>query len=88
MKSKTIEILNSIDNFPKKIEKKKGEILKQDFILDSNFKQNSLKNLERRYYFNKDNEKYILIEEFLFKENEMEIKLENAITINYYINKK
>jgi hypothetical protein len=89
MSKETIEILNSINNFPKKIDKKIGEKLKRDFILDNSFSnKNSVKNLERRYYFNNNNEKYILIEEFLFKENESEITIENAIDINYYINKK
>ena len=88
--SKFIDILEEKDNFPRIIPKKQGEILKNEFKLDREFmeRQNDKNDMEYRYFKEVNGEKYILIVEYLFKDGEPFLKIENAIDVNYYLNRK
>ncbi|RUA07046.1 MAG: hypothetical protein DSY38_03405 [Fusobacteria bacterium] len=92
MKKEILEILMKINHFPCRIKKREGEILKKFFLKDNNFNKNPSKkkdqnNLEFRYIYEEDGIKYILLEEYLFKEGETFLTLENSIGVDYYLNK-
>lgn len=84
------KIIFSRDNFPRMIKKEEGELLKNYFDLDENFRGRSEEktNLERRYIRIIGENKYSLLEEFLFRENEAAIEMNKAIGVNYYLSRK
>jgi predicted lipid carrier protein YhbT len=92
MKGEVFDIILKKENFPCMLRKSEGQTLKKFFDLDQNFlkkrsERNHIDDLEFRYIYNENNEKYILIEEYIFKENESVLNIENAIGVNYYLNK-
>jgi len=92
MEKEVLEILLEIKHFPYKLKKKQGETLKKYFFKDGNFKRKplngkSIKDLEFRYIYLEDGVKYVLLEEYLFKEGEAFLSLENSIGVGYYLNK-
>ncbi len=88
--SKAIDILKEKNNFPRMITKNQGEVLKNEFELDREFmeKQNDKNDKEYRYLKEIDGEKYTLLVEYLFRDGQPFLKIENAIDVNYYLNKK
>jgi len=92
MKKEFIEILMKKKEFPCKLKKKDGELLKSFFKKDINFEMNSINtkkinDLEFRYIYKEEGIKYILLEEYIFKEGETFLSLENSIGVEYYFNK-
>lgn len=92
MKKEFIEILIEKKSFPCKLKKKDGELLKKFFKKDINFGINSINtkkinDLEFRYIYEEEGIKYILLEEYIFKEEETFLSLENSIGVEYYFNK-
>ncbi|MCS5420556.1 MULTISPECIES: hypothetical protein [Psychrilyobacter] len=92
MKKEFLEILMKKDHFPCKLDKKDGELLKKLFKKDIKFQMDSLNtkkidDLEFRYTYEEEGIKYILLEEYIFKEGETFLSLENSIGVDYYFNK-
>ncbi|WP_028855602.1 hypothetical protein [Psychrilyobacter atlanticus] len=92
MKKEFLEILMKKDNFPCKLDKKDGELLKKFFRKDIKFEVDSVNrkkvnDLEFRYIYEEGGVKYILLEEYTFKEGETFLSLENSIGVDYYFNK-
>jgi hypothetical protein len=92
MRKEVLDIILSKDHFPSKLSKSEGETLKKYFKKDMKFgEENAGKKksneLEFRYTYEEDGVKYILLEEYLFKEGESFLLLENSIGVNYYLNK-
>jgi hypothetical protein len=92
MKLEITEIILKKDHFPCVLKKTEGQILKKYFKADETFiknrcNRNHIDDLEFRYIYKEDEDVFILIEEYLFKENEAILNLENAIGVNYYLNK-
>lgn len=85
-----IEILDSKKKFPCKINKKEGKILTENFERDKTFHDdhNDKKDIEFRYFKKNHNAEYVLIEEYMFRDNETYFELNRAIDINYYLSKK
>ena len=87
-----IEILTGRTHFPCKISKSEGLILKKIFEKDALFDEESLNRkkvneLQFRYIYCEDMTSYVLLEEYLFKDGESFILLENSIGVNFYLNK-
>ena len=92
MKKEFLEILMKKDHFPCKLDKKDGELLKKIFKKDIKFEMDSvnrkkINELEFRYVYEEEGIKYILLEEYTFKEGETFLSLENSIGVDYYFNK-
>lgn len=92
MKKELLEILTKKDNFPCKLDRKDGESLKKIFKKDMKFGVDSINrkkvnDLEFRYIYEEEGIKYILLEEYTFKEGETFLSLENSIGVEYYFNK-
>ena len=92
MEKKFLEILRKKDHFPCKLDKKDGEILKKIFKRDIKFGIDSIdrkkvNDLEFRYIYEEEGIKYVLLEEYTFKEGETFLSLENSIGVDYYFNK-
>ncbi len=92
MKIEMINIISNKDHFPCILKKIEGQILKKFFKIDEEFiknrsERNHVDDLEFRYIYNENGEIFILIEEYLFKENEPILNIENAIGVNYYLNR-
>lgn len=92
MKKGFLEILMKKDSFPCRLDKKDGEFLKGFFEKDIKFGANSINrekvnDLEFRYIYQEEGIKYILLEEYTFKEGETFLSLENSIGVEYYFNK-
>lgn len=84
-----VEIISKIDHFPFKLKKTEGELLKESFVLDKRIfnEQEEVRDIKYRYTKNIDGLDYVLIEEFMFKDNETEFDIFRAIGVNFYINK-
>jgi len=92
MKKEFLEILIKENKFPCKLKKKDGELLKNFFQRDIKFEMDSINrkrvnDLEFRYIYEEEGIKYILLEEYIFKEGETFLSLENSIGVEYYFNK-
>lgn len=92
MKGEVAEIILKKDNFPCMLMKSEGQTLKKFFDIDQDFlkkrsERKHVDDLEFRYIYREGDEKFILIEEYIFKENESVLNTENAIGVNYYLNK-
>ncbi|MGM0507554.1 MAG: hypothetical protein ACQERZ_00055 [Fusobacteriota bacterium] len=81
--------LKSIKKFPIRLSPTEAELLKPKFQLDKKFldKQDDKSDIEYRYFSEVDEYKYILIEEFMFKEGEVFLNIENAIGKNYFLSR-
>lgn len=83
----TNEIIDSCPKFPCRLTKFQANILKRDFILNENEiqKQPDQKTLLYKYYYTYNTKQYMLLEEFLFRDNETVIDINRAIGRNYYL---
>lgn len=87
---KAVEIIKKCGKFPCKLSKNDGETLAEIF----EFAKNSLNNQEESrtieyfYKYNVEGNRYILIEEFLFMDQDEAIDISKAIDKNYYLYKK
>jgi len=93
MKREIMDIIIKKDFFPCKLQKQEGEALKKIFKLDEKFllsrkEREHLDDLEFKYTFEEDGIRYVLLEEYLFKENSPVLDIHSAIGVNYYLNKK
>jgi len=93
MKREVMDIIIRKNFFPCKLQKQEGETLKKFFKLDEKFllsrqERKHLDDLEFKYTFEEEGIKYILLEEYLFKENSPVLDVHSAIGVNYYLNKK
>jgi len=86
----TPQIIKDCTKFPCRISEFKAEILKKDFELDENQiqKQKDQKNLLYKYFYQYCNEQYMLLEEFLFRDNETFLDIKRAMGKNYYLYKQ
>ncbi|MGB6127112.1 MAG: hypothetical protein WBG30_00025 [Psychrilyobacter sp.] len=92
MKKEFLEILMKKNDFPCKLDKRDGELLKKLFKKDIKFGADSanrkkVNDLEFRYIYEEEGIKYILLEEYTFKEGETFLSLENSVGVDYYFNK-
>lgn len=92
MKKEFLEILMKRHDFPCRLDKRDGELLKKIFKKDIKFGADSINrkkvnDLEFRYIYEEEGIKYILLEEYTFKEGETFLSLENSIGVDYYFNK-
>lgn len=90
---KLMDILIRKTIFPCRLDKSEGETLKKFFHLDEGFlasrkERGHLDDLEFKYIYEEEGIKYILLEEYLFKENTLVLDINAAIGVNYYLNKK
>ena len=86
-----LEILKRIKNFPCKISRTDGEIIKNNFELQPVRKDNDKRNktvLEFRYFKEINGVKYTLLEEYLFRDRETFLDLKRAVGKNFYLNKE
>lgn len=93
LKNEMMDILIKKTFFPCKIKKQEGETLKKFFHMDEKFllsrlEREHLDDLEFKYFYEEEGIKYILLEEYLFKENTLVMDIHSAIGVNYYLNKK
>lgn len=93
MKNEIMDIIIRKEFFPCKIQKQEGETLKKFFKIDEKFllsrqEREHLDDLEFKYTYEEEGIKYILLEEYLFKENTTVLDIHTAIGVNYYLNKK
>jgi hypothetical protein len=85
------DVVNGIKNFPCRISRNDGEILKKNFDYHPEVKDNRRKNkstLEFRYFKEIDGNKYTLLEEYLFRDRETFLDLKRAVGKNFYLNKE
>lgn len=84
------KILSEIDDFPTKLNKHNGEILQKNFTYITNESDNEKfsKSIKYKYVRKIDNNEYILIVEYLFRDNEVILDIQRAIGKNYYINRR
>ena len=82
---KLSEILAS--KLPRKLSIAEGEFLKKEFIFIEKKSTENSKELYFRYIKEIQNTKYILTEEYLFRDNETIIDLKRAIAKNFYLRK-
>ncbi|WP_319205256.1 hypothetical protein [uncultured Ilyobacter sp.] len=92
MKCEITDIILKKDHFPCLLKKTEGQTLKKFFEIDELFiksrgSRDHIDDLEFRYIYKDDQSIFILIEEYLFKENEAVLNIENSIGVNYYLNK-
>lgn len=92
MKKEMADILIDRDLFPCKLSKEEGRVLRDIFQIDDNFTKDRasrghLEDIEFRYTYSENRDTYILLEEYLFKENTQILDITQAIGINYYLNK-
>lgn len=92
MKFEIMDIILKKDHFPCLLKKTEGQTLKKIFKIDEVFisnrkNRNHVDDLEFRYIYKDEHNIFILIEEYLFKENEAVLNIENSIGVNYYLNK-
>ena len=92
MKKEFLDILMKKEHFPCKLDKRDGELLKKLFEKDIKFATESINrkkvnDLEFRYLYEEAGIKYILLEEYTFKEGETILSLENSVGVDYYFNK-
>lgn len=86
----SLEILKQIiakDIFPIHIDNKNGEELKQIFESEE-ILENSIKEAKKRYFFNYEAYKYVLLEEFLFDEEDGNLDYKRIIGKNFYLSRK
>jgi len=93
MKREVMDIIIKKNFFPCKLQKQEGETLKKFFKLDEKFllsrqEREHLDDLEFKYTFEEEGVKYILLEEYLFKENSPVLDIHSAIGVNYYLNRR
>ncbi len=93
MKKQILDIISKKSFYPCRLAKNEGETLKKFFTLDREFidsrgEQEHLNSLEFKYTYSDMGEKFILLEEFLFKENAPVLDIHSAIDVNYYLNKR
>lgn len=76
--------------FPCKLSKADGVILKKQFELDKKSLNNpkDKTNIEYIYYKEYNKKKYILVEEYMFRDGETVLEIERSIDVNYYLNAK
>jgi hypothetical protein len=82
-------IIKDIKKFPSKLDSHLGELLKEN-LSDENATRHvnkDSKTIMYKYPITIDNEKFIFIVEYIFKEYETFLDLKRAIGINYYIYK-
>ncbi len=81
-------ILASYSSFPVKLSKEEGLILKRAFTLQKeNEPQEAFsKSIRHKYVLNSAGRRYILIVEYLFRDNEFILDLKRSIGANYYLN--
>lgn len=84
-----IGIVRGKTNFPLKLSRDEGELLKEYFDFDKKIinEQNDVKDLKYRYTKEIDGNKYVMIEEFMFRDGEVEINIVKSLGSNYYLNK-
>ncbi len=89
MEKAVLDVVLNSQKFPRMLSKKEGISLKKYFELDTDFGggYKGSGDLEFRYYYSKGEDRYVLIEEYLFKENELILDISRAIGVNYYLNK-
>ncbi|WP_319370897.1 hypothetical protein [uncultured Ilyobacter sp.] len=92
MKFEITDIILKKDHFPCLLKKTEGQTLKKFFDIDEVFiknrcNRNHVDDLEFRYIYKDEQNIFVLIEEYLFKENEAILTIENSIGVNYYLNK-
>ena len=82
-------IINNITKFPCKLKKEEGRFIKRELIKDKELIHDDLgkKDIELKYHGVIGGRKYILVEEYLFRENETLLNIKNSIGVNYYINR-
>lgn len=86
----SLEILKEIivkDVFPIHIDNKKGEELKKIFESEEVL-ENNIKEVKKRYFFDYEDYKYILLEEFLFDEEDGNLDYKRIIGKNFYLSRK
>ena len=83
-------IIDSCPKFPCHISEIKAKTLKYYFKLDEEDiqRQQDQKALLYKYFYQYDNEQYMLLEEFLFRDNETFLDIKRAIGKNYYLYKQ
>ncbi len=89
MEKAVLDVILKNQNFPRMLSKNDGASLKKYFELDMDFSggNKGSGDLEFRYYYSQGEDRYVLIEEYLFRENEMVLDISRAIGVNYYLNK-
>ena len=86
----SLEILKTIivkDLFPIHIDNKSGEELKKIFESEETL-ENNIKEVKKRYFLNYEDFKYILLEEFLFDEEDGNFDYKRIIGKNFYLSRK
>ncbi|HCX73774.1 MAG TPA: hypothetical protein DHM37_08655 [Candidatus Cloacimonas sp.] len=85
----TLQIIDSCPKFPYRISSEQADLLKRDFVLDVEQiqRQNNPKTLLYKYFYQYNSENYMLLEEFLFRDNETLLDIKRAIGRNYYLYK-
>ena len=83
------DLINKIKNFPSKTDLPIGELLKEHLVKIEPIRilNKSAKTIMYKYFFDIENQHYILIEEYLFKERETSFNLHRAIGKNFYLYK-
>ena len=89
MEKAVLDILMKSDKFPRMLSKNEGSSLKKYFEVDETFKSEfkGSGDMEFRYYYSGNGDRYVLIEEYLFRENEPVFEISRAVGVNYYLNK-
>ncbi|MBN2461165.1 MAG: hypothetical protein JXB60_06110 [Candidatus Cloacimonetes bacterium] len=84
------KILASKKRFPCRLDNIEGDICKEYFVLDTEHIQNQhhWKELQFRYHGRIDNEEYLLLEEYMFRDNETILDIKRAIGKNYYLSRE
>jgi hypothetical protein len=88
--STAVEIIKKHEKLPCKMSRSEGEILAEvfEFAKSSLNNQEESRTIEYFYKYEIEGEKYVLIEEFLFKEQDEAIDISKAIDKNYFLYKK
>lgn len=82
------QILAGKTNFPCRLNRWEGEIIKQQMqLLEDMVKSEEHKSIKRRYIGNICDHEYILLEEYQFREGETVLDIKRAIGVNYYLNR-
>ncbi len=84
---KAEDIIASKRNFPCVLNKEEGEIIKKEFHSLNSYidKQKDLKDIELKYTKSINGSTYVLIEEFMFREKESVLDINEILGVNYYL---
>ncbi len=88
--STAVEIIKKHEIFPCKMSRSEGEILAEvfEFAKSSLNNQEESRTIEYFYKYEIEGEKYVLVEEFLFMDQDEAIDITKAIDKNYFLYKK